>query len=231
MEPPPEQFRFTFLSFLVLILFALVWPALSIYFMDSQIKMLNFVLDPTLEIYIPTMLIQAFTLLLIIVTVLLERVHLNDVGFRNFNKWTLPLAIAFLLSANFFLWILQTLIAGGSPTSFADIESLLPHTGGEKIFWVILTAVVAVNEELTFRGYLITRISRLAGGRAWVGVIVSSLAFASGHVYQGGGGFVLIFIYGVMFSVLYLKTGSLYPGIIAHFIQDAIVAIIPSLAH
>lgn len=231
MEPPPEQFRFTFLSFLVLILFALIWPALSIYFMDSQIKMMNLVLDPTLEIYIPTTLIQAFTLLLILVTVLLERVRVSDVGFRDFNKWTLPLAIGFLLSANLLLWVLQSLIAGGSPTSFADIEGILPHTSGEKIFWVILTAVVAVNEELTFRGYLITRISRLAGGRTWVGVLISSLAFASGHVYQGGGGFVLIFIYGVMFSILYIRTGSIYPGIIAHFVQDAIVAIIPSLAH
>jgi membrane protease YdiL (CAAX protease family) len=162
---------------------------------------------------------------------LLERVRVNDVGFRNFNRWTIPLALAFLLAANFFLWILQMLIAGGSPTSFADIESILPHTSGEKIFWVILTAVVAVNEELTFRGYLISRISRLAGGRTWVGVLISSLAFASGHVYQGSGGFVLIFIYGLMFSLLYVKTGSIYPGIIAHFIQDAIVAIIPGLAH
>lgn len=230
MQPPPEQFRFTFLSFFVLVVFGLIWPAISFYFMDSQIQMAQLVTDPALEIYLPTIVFQLFALLLVLAAVLLERTDLRDVGMRGFNRWTVLIAGGFFLVANLALLALQTLIAGGAPGSFADFAELLPQTPFERSVWILLTAIVAVSEEIIFRGYLITRLGRLFKGRIWIAAIISSLSFASGHLYQGKGGLVLIFIYGMMFAALYVKTGSLYPGIIAHFIQDAIVAVFPNLA-
>lgn len=88
--------------------------------------------------------------------------------------------------------------------------------------------MVAVTEEITFRGYLLSRITRLAGGRVWIAVFVSSAAFASGHLYQGLGGFALIFVYGLLFAGLVLYSRSLYPAIIAHFLQDVSVLFVPT---
>ncbi len=230
MQAAPERFRFTPLSLLVILLMGLVWPLLSFYFLDSQLGMADDVADPASDIYYPTMVIQLITLLLILIAVRSERVGVDDLGLARFSKWTIVQAAVFFIAANLTLLFLQLLIAGNAPGSFADVKELLPHTGHEKVVWVILCLVVAFCEEVVFRGYLISRITRLARGRVWIGIILASLSFASGHLYQGVGGFVLIFVYGLMFSALYIKTGSLYPGIIAHFVQDALVVVAPDLA-
>jgi membrane protease YdiL (CAAX protease family) len=231
LSPPPENFRFSPATYFLLILFCLAWPLLSVFTMAVQLEMAVATADRLTEIYYPTMVLQAFFLLLVLIAVWTEKVRLRDIGFEGFNRWTLPVAFAFLLTANGVLVVLQLLIAGTAPASFAQIEELLPQTSGEKIVWIILSLLVAISEEAVFRGYIITRLGRLLRGHIWIAAVISSLAFASGHLYQGWGGFAVIFVYGMMFAALYVKTGSLYPCIIAHLIQDAIVAIAPQLAH
>lgn len=230
LASPPEKFRFTPFTFLLLILFCLVWPLLSVLTMAMQLELAIAVDDPLTEIYYPTIILQAVFLLLILVGVWTERTRLRDIGFENFDRWTLPVALVFFLAANGILMVLQLLIAGSAPASFAQIEELLPQTSSERIVWVVLSLLVAISEEAVFRGYIITRLGRLLRGHVWIAAVISSLAFASGHLYQGWGGFAVIFVYGMMFAALYIKSGSLYPCIIAHLIQDAIVAIAPQLA-
>jgi len=158
-----------------------------------------------------------------------EKVALADLGLRGFGRWTLLQAVAFVVLANLILAVLQSALFTQAPQSFGEIANMIPQTLFARWMWAILCVIVAVSEEVTFRGYILTRISRLAGGRIWVGVIASTIAFASGHLYQGVGGVALIAVYGVMFAGLYLFTGSLYPGIVAHFLQDMVVLLIPSL--
>ena len=64
--------------------------------------------------------------------------------------------------------------------------------------------------------------------KSWViPVAVSAATFGICHAYQGLPGFIVITIYGLMFSALYLWTGRLWPCIIAHFFQDFMALIIP----
>ena len=51
-------------------------------------------------------------------------------------------------------------------------------------------------------------------------VILSAVVFGACHAYQGLPGFILLSIYGAMFSILYIRTKSIWPCIIAHFFQD-----------
>lgn len=222
-----ESFRVTPLTIFVLLLLGIAWPLMAFYFLDSQMTLAENVSNPMSEIYFPTILIQLITLFIVLLAVRFERTSLADIGFKNFNRWTFLQALLFFIGANIFLYILQQIISSNAPSSFAELEGLLPKTIPEKITWLTLSLVVAISEEVVFRGYLITRLSRIFKGRMWLGVLIASLSFASGHLYQGFGGFFLIFIYGLMFSFLFLKTGSLWPGIIAHFLQDSAVLVLP----
>lgn len=224
---PPLPPRPTIISYLVLGLLVVVWPLSAFYFLDSQLDLANEVVSPINEIYLPTMLVQILITGMIVIALRSEHARGANIGLKNFTRWSVPLAFGFLLMANIALASLQAIIATGSPESFVEFGALLPSTLGEKSVWVLLCAVVAICEEVTFRGYVMTRISQIAGGRIWLGVLVSTLSFASGHLYQGFGGFALIFVYGLMFCALCLYTGSLYPAIIAHFLQDVMVLFVP----
>ncbi len=66
-----------------------------------------------------------------------------------------------------------------------------------------------------------TRIRLYGKLKSWVvPVVLASLAFGSGHAYQGLGGLIMITVYGAMFAGLYLYSKSLWPPVIAHFFQD-----------
>ena len=221
---PPRP---SLISYLVLGLLVIVWPLSAFYFLDSQLDLANEVVSPINEIYLPTMLVQILIAGMIVIALRSEHARGADIGLKNFTRWSVPLAFGFLLMANIALASLQAVIATGSPESFVEFGALLPSTLAEKSVWVLLCAVGAICEEVTLRGYVMTRISQIAGGRIWLGVLVSTLSFASGHLYQGFGGFALIFVYGLMFCALCLYTGSLYPAIIAHFLQDVMVLFVP----
>ncbi len=223
----PLQPRPTLISYLVLGLLVIVWPLSAFYFLDSQLDLSAEVVSPIYEIYLPTILVQLLIVGMIVIAMRSEQARGADIGLTNLTRWSVPLALGFLLMANIVLATLQAMIATGLPESFVEFGALLPETLAEKSIWVVLCAVVAICEEVTFRGYVLTRITQLAKGRIWLGVLVSTLSFASGHLYQGLGGFVLIFVYGLMFCALCLYTGSLYPAIIAHFLQDVIVLFVP----
>jgi membrane protease YdiL (CAAX protease family) len=229
LPQPPSEFRLSPVSWLVLLLMGIAWPTFSFYFMDLQLDLFKFS-NRLVEIYYPTIIIQLLTLLMILVAVKLERVGLHDLGLSGWTRWTIPQAIGFLIGANAILYLLQFIVIGAAPDSMPGLAELLPQTGTERLVWLLLSLVVAVSEEVVFRGYLLTRIARLSRGWLWPAAIISSAAFASGHLYQGLGGFVLVFIYGLMFVGLFAWTKSLYPAIIAHFIQDALVVLAPDLA-
>lgn len=228
MQPPPEGFRLTPISYSVLLLLAVLWPLSSFVFFDAQAALLEDVAEPVSEVYLPTMAVQLGTLLLVLLAVRSESVKLADVGLHRFSRWTVVQAAIFVVAANLVLSVCQLTLFTQSPTSFNEITGMIPRTGSARLTWAILCMIVAFAEEMVFRGYLLTRISRFAGGRVWVGVLVSTIAFAAGHLYQGVGGVTIIALYGFMFAGLYLYTDSLYPGIVAHFMQDITVLFLPS---
>lgn len=227
MHATPEGFRFTPISYLVLLLLAVGWPLSSVVFYDAQMNLLKEVADPLTEVYLPTMVIQLLTMMLAILAVKSESVSFADIGLKGFTRWTVVQAAVFVVAANLILSVFQLALFSQSPRSFNELTGMIPRTVLEQITWAILCVIVSFAEETVFRGYILTRVSRLTGGRTWIGVLAATIAFTSGHLYQGFGGLVIIFIYGLMFAGLYLYTGSLYPGIVAHFMQDIAVLLLP----
>ncbi len=101
------------------------------------------------------------------------------------------------------------------------------HVGGhwELALAVVLVVVVAVSEEMIFRGYLIRRL-RTATGNTAAAVLLSAVVFALGHGYEGSLGVVTVGVMGLIFSLVYLWRQSLVVPIILHFLQDFVAVVL-----
>ena len=56
----------------------------------------------------------------------------------------------------------------------------------------------------------------------WGALLLSALLFALAHIYQGPANMIGIFAGGLVFGIFYLKTGRIWPMIIAHGIYDSL---------
>lgn len=78
---------------------------------------------------------------------------------------------------------------------------------------------VGVYEEITARGFLLTR-CRIALGGLWGPILLSSFLFGLGHIYQGGVGVVQTTLFGMVLATLTVRWGTLWPAIFAHAILN-----------
>lgn len=85
-----------------------------------------------------------------------------------------------------------------------------------------LVAVVApVAEEFFFRGYFFTALRNWRG--LWPAAILTGLTFGAIHVGSSPVGFLVpLAFFGIALCLLYARTGSLYPCIVLHCINNSI---------
>lgn len=140
-----------------------------------------------------------------------------DIGARppvNFLWYAVgPLIVAVLLA---------TSGAGRGDISATYARAIRPVVPNDAVDWcwfVGVAATAAICEEFLYRGYALTQIAALTHSVV-AGVVLSSLAFGLGHAYQGRIGMVGTAITGLLYSMLYLASGSLAPCMLAHFMQD-----------
>ena len=84
----------------------------------------------------------------------------------------------------------------------------------------IAVVLAPIGEEILFRGFLYGGLSRKMN--AFAAMAISSLVFAVSHQYSLTG-LVFVFIYGLVFCWLYKRTGSLWPGILAHGLYNGLI--------
>lgn len=82
-------------------------------------------------------------------------------------------------------------------------------TGNVVLAMLGIVIVPPLVEETLFRGVLIERFA--VKWRLWVGILLSAVLFAVLHVDPLGA-----LMFGVVTTLLYLRTGSLWPGILLH---------------
>lgn len=102
-------------------------------------------------------------------------------------------------------------------------ELLAPNTNAG---WVVLLLgvlpVIAVVEELLFRGALIGAMAAGYGLPIFGLAIVSSILFGLGHGLQGPGGVVVTGLLGFVLAAAFIVTGSLVVVVIAHYCINVI---------
>ena len=117
------------------------------------------------------------------------------------------------------LWILSCL------NLFSGFQPDYPVPG--LIYAAVSMALVGFAEELIFRGFLFK--AMLKDGNVKAAIIVSSVTFGLGHILNLFTGHELIatliqvvfaVAMGFVFTLVFYKSGSLLPGILAHSIID-----------
>lgn len=107
------------------------------------------------------------------------------------------------------------------------LRAVVPANRVEWFAFVAVAASAGVCEEFLYRGYALSVIATLTGSVA-AGVLLSSVAFGLGHAYQGRAGMAGTTLTGLLYAFVYLATGSLYPCMLGHFVQDIVGATVLS---
>ncbi len=124
--------------------------------------------------------------------------------------------------------IVATLVASGiAPANpreeMAPFIELVRTPSGWLMFLVVVV-LAGATEELLFRGVLSRTLEATRLG-FWGGAAVSSAAFASLHMQYGIGGQFVIFAIGMTLSWIRARSGSLWPAILCHAINNAVALV------
>ena len=149
---------------------------------------------------------------------------IRHLGWAFKNIWK-DIGIGIVLFFPFYFgtsWLEKGLHAIGFSAPATPLPSYLTAEDIPQILLAfILVAVVAVAEEIIFRGYLILRFKTLSNSRV-VAVVLAALIFSLGHGYEGSAGVITVGIIGALFGIIYLRRQSLIPTMVIHFLLDFI---------
>lgn len=134
----------------------------------------------------------------------------------------LGIGILFLVGSNILVAGLQAILRPGPN---ANIGRLLPRSATEITLWMLLSLSAGICEEFTFRGYLQ---KQLQGSlkNATAAVVIQGVIFGAAHAYQGLKLVLTIVVLGSLIGWLAEWRKSTRPGMISHFLQDAIGGIV-----
>jgi membrane protease YdiL (CAAX protease family) len=140
------------------------------------------------------------------------------VSFRSLVGWTA--AIGALATAGLAV-VLALERRGWWPEESELVRLLMPETRAEKAWAVAVVApTAAIAEEFLYRGYLLAIVGGALHSVKWAWA-VSAVAFGLAHVYQRPNGMVRAGLLGALLAWPVVRTTSLYPSILAHFLIDA----------
>ncbi|MBY0458068.1 MAG: CPBP family intramembrane metalloprotease [Gemmataceae bacterium] len=98
----------------------------------------------------------------------------------------------------------------------------LPDGAAELALMAVTMLVAALAEELVTRAYLVTRLRELLRSRAQA-VVAAAALFASYHAYQGPRGLLFAFAFGVVYGLLFLLLGRVWPLVAGHALYNMIL--------
>lgn len=136
-------------------------------------------------------------------------------------KWALLFVPIFALSA-FVIGRLEIAIQ----LSFIDpSEWTRPLSPDRPWYWFDMTfglALSAVREETVYRGVFAAILFR-HGGATWFVILLSAFIFALFHWPSGIANIVAAFLFGLLLMAMFLRTGSIWPGVVLHTAYNVFV--------
>jgi len=178
----------------------------------------------------------AVTAVAVVLWLLLGR-DFGALGIAGIDAEAPSLVLALLLSAglvgiNLYLYVRvrrSATAAAGLLRQTRKYDFVLPRTRRELHWFYAVSVTAGITEEVLYRGFMITYL--LAYLSLPAAVVVSSLVFASAHVYQGLGGTARAFAIALAFAASYVLTRSILLAALAHVLIDAISGRMILLAH
>lgn len=105
----------------------------------------------------------------------------------------------------------------------APASELVDYSGIQLMFSIIVIGLFGpFCEEIFFRGFALPVFARRYG--LWGGILISAALFSAFHFSIGA--LVPIFIFGIVLAWLYVRTGSIYPSMVAHAVQNIVATLL-----
>jgi uncharacterized protein len=140
---------------------------------------------------------------------------------------TVGMLIAIMVPAVLAMWSEKIRAKAGKAAK--KLAFILPSTGEERRWWWVVCLTAGICEEIVFRGFLLRyfHVMPFHLSLTWA-LVVSSVIFGIGHLYQGIGGGVQTAVIGFVLGAIFLMTGSLLLPIVLHAVMDLrVLAMLP----
>jgi len=95
----------------------------------------------------------------------------------------------------------------------------MPQTSAERGWWIAISVLAGVSEEITWRGMQPILLTAMTGS-VGMGVVGSALLFGLGHAPQGQKSAGIIAVFALGFHGLVWLSGSLYVAMAVHIVYD-----------
>ena len=152
------------------------------------------------------------------------------IGFRRPASLLRTMAVGVLVGVGYQLlgtYTVEPLIARATTGELPDVSQFRSLIGDEQqlVYRIgISWSLAALLEEISFRGWLMTRFAEVGCfARSWWvgGMLATSVLFGVVHAYQGVSGIIATGLTGLVFGGVYLATGrNLWACIVAHGVLD-----------
>jgi len=139
-------------------------------------------------------------------------------GFHKFDASSLGLGCGLVVAA-YFISLINNLVFHYLGVKLQSDLLLQLMSSLRTPYWLVLSAVIVapIVEESFFRGFLFAGFRQAYGwNRA---ALLSSLVFAIGHLELAA--LIPTFLLGYIFSYIYHRSNSIWPGVILHFLVNA----------
>lgn len=156
---------------------------------------------------------QLLYFILVIILLKLRGVAIQDrceVKHVSYKKYILPAMTAFCFSA------FSNIVQANLPIQEALMGDIENDLGSGVVAFIISVFIIApIVEEVVFRGLIMTKLRKEISATA--SSLISAMLFAIIHFMAGGSVTVVhAFFGGLIFALVYEKTKSLLPAIVAH---------------
>lgn len=212
-------------TLLAALLTGIGFPAYALLTSKKTIRILEEKPDRLTMVYKETSLLLVLMGLLVILTSAYENVFDASLGLNFIDQpiWILSLIAASLLV----FWLMRKIKIPKEKIddvgkNFEGVQHILPKNLRE-YKWVVATAFIAgVFEEIIFRGFLVWKLNQYLP--LLPSFLIANLMFGIAHATTRLNNAIKAFVLGLIFSLAYYLTGSLWLSILLHIVVDLYAA-------
>lgn len=151
----------------------------------------------------------------------------GSIALRVVEGTTVGMLIAILLPA--LIALRSEKLRAKAARAARKLSFLLPSSGEERRWWWLVCITAGICEELVYRGFLLHyfHISPFHLSLT-LALVVSSIIFGIGHLYQGSLGALQTAVFGFILGAMFIVTGTLLLPMIIHAVLDLrVLAMLP----
>ena len=154
----------------------------------------------------------------------------SDLGFKLPDNWPRTILVGIFIAIVLQSAALLQIKLGGPSPDISSFDRIKNNPLALLGYLVIAWTTAGFGEEIIWRGFIMTQISRLFGeGKiGWtIGLFSSAIIFGLVHAYQGITGILMTGFTGIVFGLVFLYSKrNLWASIFAHAFTDSLAFIL-----